>query len=141
MSDGKMFDPMKGMISEGNRVPTGTYNGKFVKAEYLPKTEADPMTDKGKRDYESIRFVWEITEGDHIGKAVNTETTMATGIKSRFYQVVCWLLGKNSGPGEAYDLTSCIGKKYLLTLGNKPGNKPGKSPWVEVVNAMMLPGQ
>jgi hypothetical protein len=92
------------------------------------------MTGKGGRQYAAIRWQWELSDGEHKGKLVNTETSTKNGPSSRQYQVLSWLLGQP--PSGAYDLTGCLDKKYLLTLGSRAGKT-----WVEVSNAMKLPGQ
>jgi hypothetical protein len=130
------IDPMIMTVSAGGSVPNGNYTGKFQKAEYLPETEADPMTGKGGRQFAAIRFSWEITEGDYQGKIVNTETPTADGVKSRRYQVMSWLTGKNPSAGEAVSLATVVGKRYLLTLGSRNGKQ-----WIEVTNAMLIPNQ
>ena len=130
------FDLMKGVISAGDGVPAGVYNGRFAKAQHVPVQAPDPMTGKGGREYAAARFTWEITDGTYAGKMVFTDTPLATGPKSRFYAILSWLLGKNLPGGDAYDLSGCVGKKYLITMGSKAGKT-----WVEVTNAMLLPGQ
>jgi hypothetical protein len=134
MSD--VFNPMVATISDGGVVPPGTYPGKFRGAEYLPESEGDPMTGKGARQYPKVKWKWEITEGEHAGKEVSADTGVSTGVKSGYYQKTCWVLGQNPKPGDKVDLTWYVGKQYLLTVGAKPGKT-----WVEVVNAMLMPGQ
>jgi hypothetical protein len=130
------FDPMAAVVSDGGQVPPGTYTGKFMRADYLPTCEPDPMTGKGGRQYDAIRFSWEVADGEYGGKVVSVDTPKATGTKSRFYCVGCWLLGRNPAAGERMNLNPCVGQKYLLTVGSKPGKS-----WMEVVNAMKLPNQ
>lgn len=128
------YDPMKGVISSGEGVPPDNYTAKFLKAEYRPAVEADPMTGKGERKYDATRFSWEVLEGTEKGKIATCDTGTATGVKSRFYMVLSWLMGgKAPNPGEPYDLSSCIGKKYLITVGNKP-----QKQWVEVTHAILM---
>ena len=97
--------------------------------------EGDPIDGKGKREYESYRLVWTVSDGEHAGKEVATDTSTACGPKSNLYKACAWLFGKNPTSGEL-DLMPCVGKDYLLTMGNKPGKQ-----WIEVVNAMLKPNQ
>ncbi|MCE9561574.1 MAG: hypothetical protein K8U57_05925 [Planctomycetes bacterium] len=127
------YNPMRGTVSQSGTVPCGGYQAVFKTAEYLPEHEGD-MEGKGKRQFPSVRFNWEISDGEHKGKLVNTETSTANSVKSRQYTVISWLLGRQ--PTAEYDLSACVGKKYLVTVGNKPNKN-----WVEVTQAMLSPNQ
>jgi len=126
-------NPMIVNISAGGLVPAGNYQGRFVGIDYLPETDGDPQTGKGARKYAAYRFKWEITEGEHQGKIVNTDTPVSQGIKSRYIQSCGWLLPSLT---NGSDLSVCVGKLYLLTIGSRAG-----STWLEVTNAMLLPNQ
>jgi hypothetical protein len=133
MGKNEPYDPLKGVISTGS-VPAGNYTGVFKTAEHLPVADPDPMTGKGGRQWAGIRWQWEVIDGEYKGKMVSAETTTKNGSGSRQYQVLSWLLGKP--PSSAYDLTGCVGKRYLLTVAPKAGKT-----WVEVQNAMLIPNQ
>ena len=130
------FNPLEAEIAEATSgaVPPGTYTAEFVGATYLPVEEADAMTGKGGRKFAQVGWSWTIRGGEHDDRTVNRDTPANTKPGTQYYDVASWLLGKGPTPGQSVGLTPYIGKKYLITMGAKPGKT-----WVEVVNAMRLP--
>jgi hypothetical protein len=132
------FDPMRGVVTAGTStgVPAGSYHTVFTGAEYLPPTEADPMTGKGGRQWAVIRFTWRL--GD--GRTVTRETSDKTGIKATYPQVCGWLLGRTLTAGEPFDISGCVGQSYLVTVGPKKNRLGQPTSWLEVVACIPLLG-
>lgn len=133
------FDPMKGMVaaSAGGGVEPDNYAAEFVGAEYIPASDADPMTGKGGRQWPSIKFSWRLEDG----RAVSRETSANKGLKTGFVETVGWLLGKPLAANEAYDLTACVGLTYLVTVGPKMNKAGQPTGWNEVTACIKLPAK
>lgn len=145
MSEDKVFDPMESIVADSNAggLPTGNYVGVFETAEYLPAEEPDAMSGEGGRKWAKIAFKWRLTEdatnGEHKGKYAVRETPQSTGAKSSYVQVCGWVLGKPLTPKDAVKLKPCVGRKYLLTVGNKTDKNGNPTNWTHVANAMLMP--
>jgi len=136
-----LFDPMEGVVAESNAggLPSGNYAGVFEAAEYLPAQEPDAMSGEGGRKWAKIAFKWRITEGEHEGKYAVRETPQSTGVKSSYVQTCGWVMGKPLTPRDAIKLKALVGRKYLLTVGNKADKNGNPTNWTHVVNAMLIP--
>jgi hypothetical protein len=128
-------------VSENNSggFPAGNYEGVFKEAENLPAKEPDLTTGEGGRQWAKVVFKWEITKGDHTGKTAIRETPQNTGMKSGFVQVCGWVMGKPLTPKDAITLRPFVGRKYLLTIGNKTDKNGMPTNWTHVSNAMPTP--
>jgi hypothetical protein len=140
----EVFNPMKGVVIEREskpKVPAGQYEAEFVKGEYLPSQEPDPMTGAKGRQWASVRFTWRVAKGEHAGQFVARETSVPTNGASTKTAFVAWcgyLLGRTLGP-EGYDLSSCVGKRYLITVGEKRNKAGQPTGWHHVEQCLRLP--
>lgn len=141
MSDNKVFDPMESIVAESNSggLPAGNYVGVFEAAEYLPVQEPDAMSGEGGRQWAKIAFKWRITDGEHAGKFAVRETPHSTGVKASYVQVCGLIMGKTLTPKDAINLKPFVGRKYLLTIGNKADKNGNPTNWTHVTNAMLCP--
>lgn len=134
------FNPMEGTVAEsGGGLPPANYSAEFVEAEHLPAVEADPMSGEGGRKWAKVVFKWRISEGEHKDKFAVRETPVSTGGKSAFILVCGWVMGKQLTGKDGYGLKPFVGRKYLLTIGNKADKNGNLTQWTHVVNAMLVP--
>lgn len=131
------FNPMEGVVTAGGggSVTAGSYQASFVGADLLPATDADPMTGKGGRQWAAIKFRWQLEDG----REVTRETPANTGQKSGYVQTVGWLLGRMPAASEAFSLTPCVGRMYLITVGAKVNKVGQPTGWTEVTACIPLP--
>jgi hypothetical protein len=145
MSENNVFDPMEASVAEQSSggLPAGNYVGVFEAAEYLPAQEGDAMSGEGARKWAKIVFKWRLTEdpsnGEHKGKYALRETPQSTGVKSSYVQTCGLVMGKPLTPNDAIKLKPFVGRKYLLTVGNKTDKNGNPTNWTHVVNAMLMP--
>lgn len=138
-----MFNPMKTTVAaaNGGGLPDGVYTAIFECAEYLPAVEADPMTGDAGRKWPKVVFRWKVTDGPHAGAAAIRETPEGTTAKSSFVQVCGMVMGRQLTAGEPIDLLPCVGKRYLLTIGERTDKFGKATGWRHVTNTMLLPNQ
>jgi hypothetical protein len=136
-----VFDPMAFVVSGSGGLPAGAYSAVFEAADYLPEEPPDPMTGRGGRQWPKVVFRWRIAEGPEAGKEAIRETPVGTSSRVGYTQVCGWLVGKTLGVGDKGGLQECVGKRYLLTVGNRTTKEGVPTAWTHVVNAMRLPGQ
>ena len=137
-----MFNPM----SENEAVlstalPAGKYDAVFRDAVFIPPSEGDPITGKGRQDYPKVRFTWVITGGEHDGRAASRDVSInldagkvGSGPKSAYYTVMGWILDGNPMAGGRYKpLDGVVGQPFKIVLGSKEGRS-----WIEVQTAMRM---
>jgi len=93
--------------------PAGMYKATFDRVEDREKNEHG----------NSVRFVWEITEGEHQGR----EASRIVGIdrppskKNALGRLLAGLGGKAFEPGDKVSPDEFVGKSYLLQVADAPG--------------------
>jgi len=98
--------------SETKSVPEGIYVVKLTKLE--------PTTHPQWGD--SIRWTFDISEGDHTGTAVTAMSSTKVSPKSKIFGWV-QAFGHLMDPGEEFDLTQLIGKTVRARIINKKQSK------------------
>jgi hypothetical protein len=121
-------------MSGGAGIPSGAYRAKFTSATFHPKSDGDPMSGKGRREYDGVQFQWEITDGPQKGRQVSRETSTNTGPTAYYPQVVGWLTGTPVAAGDRIpDPNTMAGREYMITVA------PKNARWNHVVSAIPLP--
>ncbi len=95
----------------GSTVPAGAFRARF--------------TEVGDTEHEEygagLRFVWKVVGGDHDGE----ETSRITGIKptpkNALGKILAGLTGGGIEVGQTVDIESCIGREYLINVGETKG--------------------
>lgn len=132
MSENMNLNAMFGAWSDGQStgVPAGTYTGIFKGIESVP-----PLPDK---DYgPAVKFIFEVTQGEHKGKTPTRITALPKGgpsHKNALGRMILALLGGESPKvGESPNIEALRGKEYLVIVS--PAGE-GKATRVETVSIM-----
>jgi hypothetical protein len=135
------FNPKQWQVATANAggLPPANYKGEFVGAEHLPAEEPNEATGRKGKEWPSILFKWEITEGEHKGRTATRETPVGTTAKCGFAQVCGLVMGKPLAAKDAVNLNPFVGKNYLLQIANKTDKHGNPTAWTHVVNAMLTP--
>lgn len=121
----------------GSGIPEGRYRAKFIGVEHLKQSDGDPATGKGRRDYETLQWSWEITVGPMAGKTIKADCGPSVQSGSRCVQIVESLAGgKTIKPGEPLNPMSCVGREYICQYG--PRTKKSGRVWTEVLTLMSV---
>jgi hypothetical protein len=98
------------------------------------------MTNKGGRTWASYQFRWRIVGGEHAGQIVTRDVPVPERLspKTGFGEWVGCLLGRAVG-AEAFDLASCVGKRYLVTVAEKINKTGQPTGWLHVTQCIRMP--
>ncbi|WP_337173811.1 hypothetical protein [Paludisphaera sp.] len=108
-----MFD--FGIWTEGQGgVPAGAYPGVFTGTVGEPANE-----EKGWG--EGVKFLFEITAGEHKGKTpIRIVTKTKPGPNNGLGRMLVALLGAPPKPGDSINIEACIGRPYTIIVAATP---------------------
>ena len=109
-------------VFESGSVPVGSYLAKFVGVEVVPPGEYQ----------EGIRWIWEIASGQYVGRKVSRISGKKPSLDNKAGKFISGMTGKQFQLGESISLAPCVGKTFLIVMGQ---SKSGAS----VVESVSLP--
>ena len=122
-------------------LPAGKYDAVFSDAVYIPPSEGDPTTGKGRQDYPKVRFTWVVKGGEYDGRAAFRDVSInldagkvISGPMSAYHAVMGWILDGNPMAGGRYKpLDGVVGQPFKIVLNAKE-----RRSWIEVQSAMRM---
>jgi hypothetical protein len=95
-------------VKAGGGPPAGFYRGNFLAVETTVHEEYG----------QGLKFVFEISDGDHKGELATRITSNTPTPKNAAGRMIAGLTGETLTPGKTVDLTPFVGKEYLLQVEN-----------------------
>jgi hypothetical protein len=100
-------------IKAGGGPPAGFYKGTFRTVEATEHEEFGA----------GLKFVFEVSEGDHKGELATRITSAEPTPKNAAGRMISGITGETLTPGKSVDLTPFVGREYLLQCEDtKAGN-------------------
>ncbi len=93
-------------VAQGGGPPVGVYKAKFVEVE---ETTHDEFGD-------GLKFVFEITSGDHAGEQATRITGPKPTPKNACGRMLAGISGETLKPGIKIDLAPHVGEIYMLQV-------------------------
>ena len=93
-------------VKAGGGPPAGFYRAKFLTVETTEHEEYG----------QGLKFVFEVSEGDHKGEQATRITNSSPTPKNAAGRMLSGLTGETLTPGTKIDLSPFVGREYLLQV-------------------------
>jgi hypothetical protein len=93
-------------VKAGGGPPAGFYRAKFL----------DVDTTEHEEYGTGLKFIWEVSDGDHKGEQATRITSSTPTPKNAAGRMLSGITGESLAPGKVVDLAPFVGKEYMLQV-------------------------